>query len=145
MKTITKETAHFGMPWETEYGYAQAVKVRDTVYLSGQVGHDDHGNIVHPTPDEEKAQPPGYAAMEVQMRRAYVNAIALLDRFGLSLENAVEEVLYVREMAAAFAVAGRVRKAAYGKEVPQVASTMFVTPELALPGQLVEIKIIAKV
>ncbi len=39
--TIDKETKSFGMPWEKEYGYAQAVKVGDTIYLSGQVSHDD--------------------------------------------------------------------------------------------------------
>lgn len=41
------------MPWEKEYGYAQAVKVGDTIYVSGQVSHDDSGNIVggHGGPD----------------------------------------------------------------------------------------------
>jgi enamine deaminase RidA (YjgF/YER057c/UK114 family) len=34
------------MPCEKEYGYAQAVKVEDTIYVSGQVSHDDGGNIV---------------------------------------------------------------------------------------------------
>jgi hypothetical protein len=29
-----------------EYGYAQAVKVRDTIYVSGQVAHDDNGKII---------------------------------------------------------------------------------------------------
>jgi hypothetical protein len=31
--TINKEIKSLGMPWEKEYGYAQAVKVGDTVYL----------------------------------------------------------------------------------------------------------------
>ncbi|HXW12407.1 MAG TPA: hypothetical protein VD694_06580 [Nitrososphaeraceae archaeon] len=44
--TISKETKSFGMPWEKEYGYAQAVKVGDIIYVSGQVSHDDKGNIV---------------------------------------------------------------------------------------------------
>lgn len=43
---ICKETKSLGMPWEKEYGYAQAVKVGDTIYLSGQVSRDDKGNIV---------------------------------------------------------------------------------------------------
>ena len=29
-----------------EYGYSQAVKVDNTIYVSGQVSHDDKGNIV---------------------------------------------------------------------------------------------------
>lgn len=144
MKAIAKETVGFGMPWETEYGYAQAVKVGDTVYLSGQVGHDDKGKIVQPSSAAEKALPPGHAAMEVQMRRAYANAVQLLARYDLTLDHVVEEVLYVLDMPSAFAVAGRVRKAAYAANVPQVASTMLVTPQLALPGQLVEIKLVAR-
>jgi 2-iminobutanoate/2-iminopropanoate deaminase len=43
---INKETKSLRMPWEKEYGYSQAVKVGDTIYLSGQVSHDDKGNIV---------------------------------------------------------------------------------------------------
>ena len=43
---INKETKSLGMPWEKEYGYAQAVKVGETIYLSGQVSHDEEGNIV---------------------------------------------------------------------------------------------------
>ena len=49
------------MPWEKEYGYAQAVKVGDTIYVSGQVSHDEKGNIV------------GLRDMETQMRQAYAN------------------------------------------------------------------------
>jgi hypothetical protein len=44
--SINKETMSLGMPWEKEYGYAQAVKVRDTIYVSGQVAHDDNGKII---------------------------------------------------------------------------------------------------
>jgi enamine deaminase RidA (YjgF/YER057c/UK114 family) len=49
------------MSWEKEYGYCQAVKVDNTIYASGQVSHDDKGNIV------------GRGEMEAQMRQAYAN------------------------------------------------------------------------
>src|SRR5262245_59767052 len=65
--------------------------------------------------------------------------------FGATLDNVVEEVLYVTDMDIAFAVAGPVRKEAYGAKRPEVASTILVTPRLALPTQLIEIKFIAKV
>ena len=145
MKTISKTTADFGLPWETDYGYAQAVKVGDTIYLAGQLGHDDQGRIVVPALTDADPKVSAQAAMEVQMQQAYVNARTILARFGASLDNVVEEVLYVLDMDSAFAVAGRVRKAAYGVERPQVASTIIVTPRLALPGQLIEIKFIARV
>jgi hypothetical protein len=51
----------------------------------------------------------------------------------------------VTDMGTAFAAAGPVRKEAYGSPKPDVASTILVTPRLALPQQLIEIKLIAKV
>ena len=131
--TLNKETKTFGMPWEKQYGYVQAVKVGDTIYVSGQLSHDDEGNIV------------GESNMEIQMRQTYANAKKILAEFGATLDNVVEEVLYVTDMDQAFAAAGPVRKDAYGSQVPQVASTILVTPRLALPTQLIEIKFIAKV
>ena len=44
---INKETKSLGMPWEKEYGYSQAVKVGDTIYLSGQISHDDSYNFFY--------------------------------------------------------------------------------------------------
>lgn len=32
-----KDVKGFGMPWEDQYGYAQAVRVDDTIYVSGQL------------------------------------------------------------------------------------------------------------
>jgi enamine deaminase RidA (YjgF/YER057c/UK114 family) len=67
-----------------------------------------------------------------------------LERYGATMDNVVEEVLYVTDMDAAFAVAGEVRAEAYGGR-PVVASTILVTPRLAFKDQLIEIKMIAKV
>ena len=49
------------------------------------------------------------------------------------MDDIVEEVVYVTDMDAAFAVAGPVRKAAFGG-APVVASTILVTPRLAFAG-----------
>jgi enamine deaminase RidA (YjgF/YER057c/UK114 family) len=59
------------------------------------------------------------------------------------MDDIVEEVVYVTDMDAAFAVAGQVRAEAYGGR-PVVASTILVTPRLAFADQLIEIKVIAK-
>ena len=128
---LLKDVKGFGLPWEESYGFAQAVKVGDTIYVSGQLGLDDQGNMIYPT-------------METQMRQTYANAKKILSQFGATLENVVEEVLYVTDMETAFAAAGPVRKEAYGS-TPAVASTIIVTPRLSLPTQLIEIKFIAKV
>jgi enamine deaminase RidA (YjgF/YER057c/UK114 family) len=132
---IPKEAQGFGMPWEDEYGYAQAVKVDDTIYVSGQLSHDAEGNMVGAVPPD----------MEAQMRQTYANATKILARFGATLDDVVEEVIYVTDMDKAFAAAGPVRKEAYGATRPAVASTILVTPRLALASQLIEIKFIAKV
>ena len=145
MMTLSKDVKGSGMPWEEQYGYAQAVKVDDTIYVSGQLSHDDHGNMVGAAPLDDSGRIRDYSNMEAQMRQTYANAKKLLKQFGATLDNVVEEVLYVRDMDAAFAVAGAVRKDAYGSGKPAVASTMLVTPRLAFPTQLIEITFVAKV
>jgi enamine deaminase RidA (YjgF/YER057c/UK114 family) len=129
-----KEVTGFGMPWEDVYGYAQAVKVDDTIYVSGQLSHDADGNMVGATPPN----------MEAQMRQTYANAKKILAKFGATLDDVVEEVIYVTDMDTAFAAAGPVRKEAYGSPRPAVASTILVTSRLALAAQLIEIKFVAK-
>jgi enamine deaminase RidA (YjgF/YER057c/UK114 family) len=141
----SKDVKGFGVPWEEQYGYAQAVKVDDTIYVSGQLSHDDQGNMVGPAPLDDSGRIRDHSNMETQMRQTYANAKKILNQFGANLDNVVEEVIYVTDMDTAFAAAGRVRKEAYGSKKPAVASTILVTPRLALPTQLIEIKFIAKV
>jgi len=132
---LIKEVKGLGMPWEDQFGYAQAVKVDDTIYLSGQLSHDDQGNLVGADPLD----------METQMRQTYANAKKILGEFDATLDNVVEEVIYVTDMDQAMSVAGPVRKEAYRSDKPQVACTILVTPRLAFPTQLIEIKFVAKV
>jgi len=142
---LLKDVKGFGLPWEESYGFAQAVKVDDTIYVSGQLGLDDKGNMVGPPPFDDRGRIRDYSNMETQMRQTYANAKKILSQFGATLENVVEEVLYVTDMETAFAAAGPVRKEAYASKTPAVASTIVVTPRLSLPTQLIEIKFIAKV
>jgi len=142
---LLKDVKGFGLPWEESYGFAQAVKVDDTIYVSGQLGLDDKGNMVGPAPLDDSGRIRDYSNMETQMRQTYVNAKKILSQFGATLENVVEEVLFVTDMETAFVAAGPVRKEAYASKTPAVASTIVVTPRLALPSQLIEIKFIAKV
>ena len=143
--TINKETRTFGMPWEGGYGYVQAVKVDDTIYVSGQLSHDEEGNIVGAAPLDDQGNIRDHSNMEIQMRQTYANAKRILAEFGATLDNVIEEVVYVTDMDKALAAAGPVRKEAYGSQTPQVASTILVTPRLAFPTQLIEVKFIAKV
>jgi 2-iminobutanoate/2-iminopropanoate deaminase len=130
--TINKETKSLGMPWEKEYGYAQAVKVGDTIYVSGQVSHDDKGDIV------------GRGDMEVQMRQAYANIQNVLAQYGVTMENIVDETLFVTDMDAAFAAAVKCRQDVFSG-TPVVASTIVQIQRLAFPELMIEIRGVAKV
>jgi 2-iminobutanoate/2-iminopropanoate deaminase len=130
--TINKETKSFGMSWEKEYGYAQAVKVGDTIYVSGQVSHDDAGNIV------------GRGEMEVQMRQAYANIQKLLAKYGATIENIVDEILFVTDMDAAFAAAAKCRQEIFSG-TPVIASTIVQIQRLAFPDLMIEIRCVAKI
>jgi enamine deaminase RidA (YjgF/YER057c/UK114 family) len=83
-------------------------------------------------------------ATRSRSNRRYVNDEQLLNQFGATLDNVVAEVLYVRDMDAAFAVASAVRKDAYGSRKPAVAGTILVTPRSAFSTQLIEITFVAK-
>jgi 2-iminobutanoate/2-iminopropanoate deaminase len=130
--TINKQTKGFGMPWEKEYGYAQAVKVGDTIYVSGQVSHDETGKIV------------GSGDMESQMRQAYTNIKKILTQYGATIDNMVDEILFVTDMDSAFQAAVKCRKDIFSG-TPSVASTIVQIQRLAFPELMIEIRCVVKV
>jgi enamine deaminase RidA (YjgF/YER057c/UK114 family) len=79
----------------------------------------------------------------LQMRTTYSNPRLVLEQLGATLEDVVEEVINVTDMPAAFAVAGSVRKEAYCSDAPACASTIAEVKRLALPEQLIEMRLIA--
>ena len=129
---INKEAKSLNMPWEKEYGYSQAVKVGDTIYLSGQVSHDDKGNIL------------GEGDMEVQMRAAYVNIGKVLAQYGATMDNVVDETLFVTDIDAAFSARVKMKQEVFS-DSPILGSTLVQIQRLAFPQLMVEIKCIAKV
>ena len=128
---LSKQTASFGVPWEEEYGYSQAVKVGDTIYIAGQISHDDEGNVV------------GDGDMELQMRQAYENIQKVLGNYGATMENLVDEVLYVTDMEAAMAARAKIGRAVFSG-FPTIASTIVQIERLAFPEPMIEIKVVAK-
>ena len=57
---ISKDAYYHGVPIEEEFGFAQAIKVGDTIMLSGQVSVDQDRVV-------------GQGDMAAQIRQAYVN------------------------------------------------------------------------
>jgi 2-iminobutanoate/2-iminopropanoate deaminase len=130
--TISKEAKSLGMSWEKEYGYSQAVKVDNTIYVSGQVSHDDKGNVV------------GLGNMEIQMRQAYANIEKVLAQYGATINNIVDELLFVTDMHAAFAARIKCKQEVFSDN-PVLASTIVQIQRLAFPDLMVEIRCICKV
>ncbi|KQZ48439.1 hypothetical protein ASD54_16340 [Rhizobium sp. Root149] len=135
----TKKIANLGVAWEQAFGYAQAVQVRDTIYISGQLSHDGDGNLVAPAVLDDKGRPIDFTPMEQQIRQTYVNAKKLLAEFGATLDDVVEETLFVLDVPSAFAAGSKVRKEMYGTDRPPVASNLIGVSALAFPQQIVEI------
>ena len=104
------ETAYFGVPWEDVYGYAQAVRAGNTVYISGQLSHDAAGEFIAPAGLDASGRITDTSCTEAQMRATYANAARVLARFGGTLDHVVEETIYAIDVDAAFAAAGPVRK-----------------------------------
>ena len=129
---IKKEIFNMGMPWESGYGYSQAIKVDDTIYVSGQVDHDETGKILYP------------GDMEGQMRQAYGNVRRVLAHFGATMENVVDEILFVVDMESAMKARGRLKDEVFGQSILP-AATIVQIQRLALTGFMVEIRIVARV
>ena len=134
-----KKSENLGVAWEKAFGYVQAVKVKDTIYISGQLSHDGEGALVAPAELDASGKPVDFSNMEAQLHQTYVNAVELLARYGATLDDVVEETLYVLDVDAAFTAGAKVRKAMYGCEQPQCASNIIGISRLAFPAQLVEV------
>jgi enamine deaminase RidA (YjgF/YER057c/UK114 family) len=134
-----KEAAYHGVPAEDDYGYAQAIKVGNMIYVSGQLSHDNMGVMIAPAALDETGKPADFSTMAEQMRVTYANAAKILAKFGATLDHVVEETIYVLDVDEAFAIAGKVRKEAYATARPQCASNLIGVSRLAFPEQLVEI------
>lgn len=112
--------------------FCQGVRVDNALYLAGQVGMTESGDI----PSE----------LSGQVELAYKNIIAVLGEFGASMDNIVDETFFVTDMEDCMANVPAVfaaREAAYGKK-PEVCQTMVATPALVDPRLKVEIKVIAR-
>jgi len=129
---INKEAKSLNMPWEKEYGYSQAVKVGDTIYLSGQVSHDDQSNIL------------GEGDMEVQMRAAYANVGKVLAQYDATMDSVVDEMLFVTDIDAAFPARAKMKQEVFSGS-PVLASTIVQIQRLAFPQLMIEIRCIARV
>jgi 2-iminobutanoate/2-iminopropanoate deaminase len=69
---------------EREFGFAQAIKVGETtIYVSGQLSHDDEGNFVHAND------------FDAQVKQTFANLDKALDHFGVTRNQIVQDTVFV--------------------------------------------------
>jgi 2-iminobutanoate/2-iminopropanoate deaminase len=115
--------------WEAiqrKYGYTQAIRAGNTVYVSGTGSLDEEFGILHP------------GDLPAQMRVIYARIGEALAHFSLGHNHIVRETMYVTDLAALMP-AMNFRKSIYGNG-PFPTSTTVEVSRLFVPGMLIEIE-----
>lgn len=124
-----KQVFHLN-PYEKDFGYAQAVLIDKTLYVSGSVAVDAQGRLI------------AAGDMAAQMRAAYANIRRTLDANGATFDEIVKETIYTTNMDALLKAAD-LRFEYYDKE--RLPTTSWVQVQrLVDPGFLVQIEVIAE-
>jgi enamine deaminase RidA (YjgF/YER057c/UK114 family) len=116
-----------GSTYEPKIGYSRAVRVGDTVYVSGTVGWNDDGT-------------PGVDDMYAQAKQAIRTIEKALVQAGSSLKDVVRTRIFVTDIER-LDDAARAHGEAFGDIRP--AATMVEVSRLADPWMLVEIEAVA--
>jgi 2-iminobutanoate/2-iminopropanoate deaminase len=121
-----KELYHLNK-FEEAFGYAQAVRVENTVYISGSVAVDADGKLI------------GEGDMATQLRAAYENVGRTLKVFKTDFDHVAKETIYTTDMDALLGQS-KLRFEFYDKQnLP--ASTWVEVKRLVDPGFLVAIDV----
>ncbi len=113
--------------------FSQGVQVGNVLTMAGQIAVDDNGN----TPDDLKSQ----------MIMCYENILKILDHFGGTLENIVDETWFVTDIDECMENVSEIfaeREKIYGCK-PEVSQTLIGVNALVQPNLKIEIKCIAHI
>jgi 2-iminobutanoate/2-iminopropanoate deaminase len=111
---------------EKAYGYTHAVKVGDSIKISGAVSMDAEG------------APTAVGDMEQQMKNAYADLGAVLANFGCTFDDVIVENIFTTNMAA-FLAAASYRNTIYTKHFPT--GSWVEVKGLVVPEFLIEIEL----
>ena len=115
-----KSCYHLNAAVETDIGYCQAVRIGNTLHISGSVGRGDMAAAMHGAYDELKKT---------------------LAENGLDFHHVVKENVYATDLDA-FIRNKDIRKDYYGSEFP--AATWVQVQRLYLPSFVVEVELVAQ-
>ena len=114
------EIFHLYPQFEKDFGYAQAVKRGNHIYISGSTGQGK--------------------TIEEQIANAYATLKRTLEHFGADFSDVVKETVFVTDMEA-MKKAAPARKAVYGNNTP---STSWIgIDRLYSPSAMLEIELVA--
>ncbi len=111
---------------EKAYGYSHAVKIGNSIKISGAVSMDDEGN------------PTAIGDIEQQMKNCYADLEKILKHFGCSFDDVVKEDIFTTDMAQ------MLEKSAYRAEIYKngfPTGSWLEVKGLALPEFMVEIEL----
>lgn len=125
-----REQFHLHGDGERGFGYAQAVRIGDTVHIAGTMAVNDAMEVIHP------------GNVAAQMAVVYDDLGRTLGQFGLDFGHVVRESIFTTDMGGLLA-ANEVRKACFtGGCLP--ATTAVEVRALAFPGLVVEVAVEAR-
>lgn len=120
---MTRKNISSGAPWERIVGYSRAVRIGNTIAVTGTVGVDDDGQPVGDT--------------EAQTRKALEKIQSVLQEAGASLEDVIRTRMFVTNIDE-WEIIGRVHAEFFGSIMP--ATSMLEISRLIAPGLTIEIE-----
>ena len=127
--TIENETAEYFLlrpEVEKAYGYSHAVKIGNSIKISGAVSMDDEGN------------PTAIGDLEQQMKNCYADLDKILKHYGCTFDDVVKEDVFTTNMAK-FLEAAAYRTEIYKNHFPT--GSWLGVKELAIPEFMIEIEL----
>lgn len=114
-----------GVPWESQVGYARAVRVGSVIHVSGTTATGDNGEIV------------GVGDYYLQTQQCLRNIEKALKGLGAGFEHVVRTRVFVKDIGQ-WAAVGKAHGEVFGEIKP--ASAMYQISALINPQMLVEIE-----
>ena len=111
---------------EKAYGYSHAVKIGNSIKISGAVSMDDQGN------------PTAVGDIEQQMKNCYADLEKILTHFGCTFDHVVKEDIFTTDMAQMLEKSGY-RAEIYKNGFPT--GSWLEVKGLAFPGFMIEIEL----